>query len=62
MIAAYLDPELPEQARSAFDTMRATARPNLRGSRQYVDSPRHAYYVKSDVYEKALKKAARVLP
>ena len=61
MIAAYLDPALSDQARSAFDALRATDRPHLRGSRQYLDSPRHAYYVKGDVYEKALNKAARGL-
>jgi len=61
MIAAYLDPALSDQARSAFDALRATDRPHLRGSRQYLDSPRHAYYVKGDVYEKALDKAARAL-
>jgi hypothetical protein len=61
LVASYLDPELPEAARAAFDTLRTSDRPNLRGSRNYLDSPRHAYYVKGDVYQKALQKAARTL-
>jgi len=36
-------------------------RPNLRGSRAYIDSPRHAYYVKGVVYDKALGRAASAL-
>ncbi len=58
LVASYLDPQTPANVRDAFDTLRWTDRPDLRGGVQYVASPRHDYYVKSDVYEKALRKAA----
>ncbi len=58
LVASYLDPQTPANVRDAFDTLRWTDRPDLRGGVQYVASPRHDYYVKSDVYEKTLRKAA----
>jgi len=61
LVAAYLDPRTPASMRDAFDGLRRTGRPDLRGGVKYVASARHDYYVKSDVYEKALRKAARVL-
>ena len=61
LVASYLDPQTPASVRDGFDTLRRTDRPDLRGGVQYVASPRHDYYVKSDVYEKALFKAAHVL-
>jgi cation diffusion facilitator CzcD-associated flavoprotein CzcO len=61
LVASYLDPQTPAGVRDAFDTLRRTNRPDLRGGVQYVASPRHDYYVKSDVYERALRKAVGVL-
>jgi len=61
LIASYLDPKLAEGARGAFDGLRAGDRPDLRGGVKYVESARHDYYVKGDVYEKALRNAARAL-
>jgi len=62
IIAAYLEARerRPEVARR-FDAARATARPDLHGGRRYLDSQRHAYYVRSAVYQKALQRALREL-
>jgi len=62
LVASYLDPQTPGTVRNAFDALRHTDRPDLRGGVRYVASPRHDYYVKSDVYEKALRRAGRFLP
>lgn len=58
LVAAYLDARIhrPESA-ARFDTTRAIARPDLRGGRAYLDSLRHTYYVRSDVYARALRNA-----
>jgi cation diffusion facilitator CzcD-associated flavoprotein CzcO len=61
LVASYLDPKLPASARASFDRLRSAGRPDLRGGVRYIASARHNYYVKGDVYEKALKTAARVL-
>ncbi|HQX80147.1 MAG TPA: NAD(P)-binding domain-containing protein [Vicinamibacterales bacterium] len=61
LVASYLDPQTPASVRDGFDTLRRTDRPDLRGGVRYVASPRHDYYVKSDVYEKALRRAGKVL-
>jgi cation diffusion facilitator CzcD-associated flavoprotein CzcO len=61
LIAAYLDANLPRQTRAAFDQKRESDRPDLRGGVRYIESVRHNYYVKGDVYEKVLRKAARTL-
>lgn len=58
LIAGYMDANLPAQTREAFDKQRATGRPDLRGGVRYIDSARHNYYVKGDVYEKVLRHAA----
>ena len=62
IIAAYLEARerRPEVARR-FDAARATERPDLHGGRRYLDSQRHAYYVRSAVYQKALQRALREL-
>jgi cation diffusion facilitator CzcD-associated flavoprotein CzcO len=60
LIAAYLDGNLPAATRAAFDQLRASDRPDLRGGVDYVASVRHNYYVKGDVFEKALAKASRI--
>lgn len=46
---------------TSFDAVRATARPDLHGGRPYLDTLRHAYYVRGHVYSKALKSACRRL-
>ncbi|HUR20340.1 MAG TPA: NAD(P)-binding domain-containing protein [Vicinamibacterales bacterium] len=58
LIAAYLAANLPSPVRKAFDRQRANDRPDLRGGVRYIDSARHNYYVKGDVYERVLRKAA----
>ncbi|MGE3342976.1 MAG: flavin-containing monooxygenase [Vicinamibacterales bacterium] len=58
LIAAYMHRRASSPgALAAFDLERASARPNLRGRRTYIDSLRHTYYVKNDVYKKALVRA-----
>lgn len=61
LVATYLDERVPARARAAFDVKRAHDRPDLRGGVHYVASPRHDYYVKGDVYERALRQARRTL-
>lgn len=61
LVAAYLDAKLPESTRHAFDRLRAADRPDLRGGVHYIDSVRHNYYVKGDVFERALEKALKTL-
>jgi len=39
-----------------------TERPDLRGGRKYVDSPRHAFYVTSGPYRDALERFRSALP
>lgn len=43
----------PERARR-FDERRARERPDLRGGRRYLDTPRHAWYVQFDAYQALL--------
>lgn len=61
-VAAYLAARAraPNVA-SAFDAKRRTARPDLSGGRPYIRSLRHDYYVRGDVYARALKRARRAL-
>jgi cation diffusion facilitator CzcD-associated flavoprotein CzcO len=61
-MAGYLAARLeaPEVA-TRFDAVRASARPDLHGGRPYLDTPRNAYYVRGDVYNRALKDACRRL-
>ena len=61
LIAAYLDPTLAPATRATLDRLRASDRTDLRGGVQYIASPRHDYYVKGDVYERALRKASKVI-
>jgi cation diffusion facilitator CzcD-associated flavoprotein CzcO len=39
-----------------FDRQRIVARPDLRGGRRYVDSPRHSWYVRGETYGRVLRK------
>jgi cation diffusion facilitator CzcD-associated flavoprotein CzcO len=57
LIAAYVKARSSGTA-GAFDRLRAEGRPDLRGGRRYLSSARHDYYVKSDVYERLLRRAA----
>lgn len=61
LMASYLAArqDAPDAA-ARFDAARAVERPDLRGGRPYVDSLRHAYYVRGDVYAKALRAALDV--
>jgi cation diffusion facilitator CzcD-associated flavoprotein CzcO len=61
LIATYLDSNLSPATRAAFDRLRADDRRDLRGGVHYIDSIRHNYYVKGDVFEKALKRAQETL-
>mgnify|MGYP000529782577 FL=1 len=56
LIAAYLEVR-SEGTADVFDRLRIEDRPDLRGGRKYLSSARHAYYVKGDVYERALRRA-----
>lgn len=56
LAAAALDPRLPVERRDAWDARRRTRRPDLRGGRRYLDTPRHAMYVHSDTYRRALER------
>ena len=61
-VARYLAAraEAPEVS-ARFDALRASHRPDLHGGRPYLRTLRHAYYVRGDVYARALKDACRVL-
>lgn len=61
LIASYLDSAPAPAQRVAFDHLRASARPDLRGGVRYIASPRHDYYVKGDVYERSLRKAGAII-
>jgi hypothetical protein len=61
LVAGYLDSALPPSQRATFDRLRTGDRPDLRGGVRYIPSPRHDYYVKGDVYERALRKAGTML-
>jgi hypothetical protein len=49
------------EASLRFARRRATKRPDLRGGRSYLDSPRHTYYVASDAYARLLEREAAVM-
>lgn len=62
LVATYLEArERDPEGVAAFDRIRAAGGPELTGGRSYVASPRHAWYVRGDTYERALRKARRVL-
>jgi cation diffusion facilitator CzcD-associated flavoprotein CzcO len=46
-------------AAAAFAERRRSARPDLRGGRRYLSTPRHEYYVRGDVYERVLRRVGR---
>lgn len=62
LVAAYLAARAvaPDRA-TQFDALRAVDRPDLSGGRRYLNSLRHAYYVKGDTYRKALARARAML-
>lgn len=60
LIAGYLSDRREGRAGAhRFDALRSGDRPDLRGGRRYTRSPRHAYYVKSDAYERALRRTRK---
>jgi cation diffusion facilitator CzcD-associated flavoprotein CzcO len=61
LVASYLDANLTTATRASFDRLRLEDRPDLRGGVHYIDSIRHNYYVKGDIFEKALRGAAVAL-
>ncbi len=62
LVAASLDARRrASPAVKPFDERRRNARPDLRGGRPYLQTLRHAYYVRGDVYTRALKKELRAL-
>lgn len=46
--------DLPPSRRQAWDLRRRQDRPDPRGGRRYLDSPRHALYVHAQTYERLL--------
>lgn len=54
------DSEAPSAA-DRFALRRATERPDPRGGRRYLESPRHTYYVASDVYARLLERELAVM-
>lgn len=62
-LADHLRPPPPSGGGSAssFAARRASKRPDVRGGRTYLPSPRHAYYVASDVYARLLDQEAAVM-
>lgn len=60
LVAEYLDACRHDVERARrFERRRARERPDLRGGRRYVDSPRHAYYVQADAYRRLLEDELR---
>lgn len=57
----FLNPSPANPLCAEFDRLRRNDRRSLRGGVKYVTSARHGYYVKFDVYEKALARAAKTL-
>lgn len=62
LVAAYLDARRSGSGRATtFDLARASRRPDLTGGRRYLDTPRHAWYVRGETYARALKRARGLL-
>lgn len=61
LIASYLDSNTPGSTRVAFDRLRSSDRPDLRGGVRYIASARHNYYVNGDVYERVLRRAMQTI-
>jgi len=60
LVAQYLDDQQHDPARAAaFDTIRATDRPDLSGGISFVDSARHRSYVDAKTFHRYLKKVRR---
>ncbi|MTD54313.1 flavin-containing monooxygenase [Amycolatopsis pithecellobii] len=49
-----MDLKLSGADKNAFTDMKRTHRPDLRGGRYYIDTPRHANYVETHAYQAAL--------
>lgn len=62
LVAAYLDARRSGSAAAErFDRSRGVERPDLTGGRRYVGSERHAWYVRGEAYDRALRRARRIL-
>ncbi len=62
LVAKYLDARrrtLPSV--TSFDEHRRSGRPNLQGGKPYLATLRHNYYVRGNIYERALEKELRAL-
>ncbi len=59
LVGAWLERRRDGGDVGAFDERRRTHRPDLRGGRRYVRSPRHDVYVRGAVYQAALDRALR---
>ena len=57
LVAGYLAARRSgDPAAQRFDVLRADHRPDLQGGRRYVNSPRHAHYVRGDTYRRILRR------
>jgi cation diffusion facilitator CzcD-associated flavoprotein CzcO len=59
MIAGYAEARARGVDTDAFDALRRSARPDLRGGRRYLTSQRHRYYVREAVYRRTLERVGR---
>jgi cation diffusion facilitator CzcD-associated flavoprotein CzcO len=59
LIAGYAEARGKGQDTSAFDALRRSHRPDLRGGRRYLATARHNYYVRGTVYERELERVAK---
>ena len=51
---AAMDAYLEQKGDADWQRLKREDRPNLRGTKNYIDSPRHANYVDVDVYRRTL--------
>jgi hypothetical protein len=51
---AAMDAYLEQKDETEWLRLKQDDRPNLRGTKNYIDSPRHANYVDVDVYRRIL--------
>jgi hypothetical protein len=59
LVAGYAAARGKGEDTSAFDAMRRSARPDLRGGRRYLATARHAYYVRDAAYQRVLEKVGK---
>ena len=61
LIARVLEKTMEGERLEKFHQLRTGSRPNLQKGTNYVNSPRHAFYVKNDLYSKQVKKVVKLL-